>query len=233
RRSDMVVCISAATEHDLLYYYPEARGRTAVVHEASALLAQPSLSADFPQTRYALMVANIEPTKNVRLFLRALRLLLEAGKDYSFILVGRDRSGEVARFQAEYPGVRLFHLTGAPDGDLAALYKNALCYINTSLSEGFCLPIAEAQAFGTPVICSDISVLREVAGDGALYIDPHDATTLKDAIVSLFEDSTLAQTLGQRALNNSRRFSWERAARETLAVCAEAVTRRKTAQRSA
>jgi glycosyltransferase involved in cell wall biosynthesis len=101
---------------------------------------------------------------------------------------------------------------------LRTLYANAKVYINTSLVEGFCLPILEAHTLGVPVICSDIPVLREVAGDGALFVDPGDADALAAAISTVFGDPAVAADLRQRAIANARRFSWEKAARETEAV---------------
>lgn len=227
RRSDMMLCVSGATRDDLVRFYPHAADKTAVVHEASALAANAKVSETNPlHEPYCLMVANVEPNKNVSQALEAAHLLAKKGRSIRFVLVGRDRSGLLDRFRADAPNVKLTQIQGASDEELVTLYRHANCFVNTSLAEGFCLPILEAQGQGTPVICSDIPVLHEVAGAGAVFVDPHDPGALAGAIAHMFDDSLFASKVTQLGSRNFERFSWKRAAVETLEVFEQAIERR-------
>jgi glycosyltransferase involved in cell wall biosynthesis len=87
-----------------------------------------------------------------------------------------------------------------------------------SLYEGFGLPALEAMACAVPVIAGNASSLPEVVGDAGLLVDPVDVDALADAIGRVLADEGLRQELALRGLARSREFSWERAARATLAV---------------
>ena len=73
----------------------------------------------------------------------------------------------------------------------------------------------EAQGQGVPVICSDIPVLREVAGEGALFFEPTVPVALAETLSMLFADAALHTRLANSARQNASLFSWERAAAET------------------
>ncbi|MBI4758040.1 MAG: glycosyltransferase family 4 protein, partial [Chloroflexi bacterium] len=105
-----------------------------------------------------------------------------------------------------------------PDDDLPAIYSAAQVFAFTSLYEGFGLPVLEAMACGTPVVCSNTSSLPEVAGQAALTIDPRRHQELAQALQRVLEDAALRVELRGKGLGQAARFSWERAARETLRV---------------
>jgi glycosyltransferase involved in cell wall biosynthesis len=108
--------------------------------------------------------------------------------------------------------------------ELEGLYAAARCVVLPTLAEGFGLPVLEAMARGVPVACSDIPVLREVAGDDARFFDPRSETAIAQAIGQLLgdsdsdSDSDLASRLRAAGPARARQFSWRRAAEQTLAV---------------
>jgi glycosyltransferase involved in cell wall biosynthesis len=87
-----------------------------------------------------------------------------------------------------------------------------------SFYEGFGLPPLEAMACGTPVIVSKIKVMPEIVGDAALLVDPHDVEDLAIAMNRLLTDETLREELIVKGHKRADKFSWEKAARETLDV---------------
>ncbi|MEM7539366.1 MAG: glycosyltransferase [Chloroflexota bacterium] len=91
-----------------------------------------------------------------------------------------------------------------------------------SLHEGFGLPILEAQHYGVPIMTANNSSLPEVAGDAAIFVDPMDVDAIADAMLRLSQDEDLRQRLIVAGYENVKRFSWEKAAKETLAVLEEA-----------
>ena len=92
-----------------------------------------------------------------------------------------------------------------------------------SLYEGFGLPLLEAMSVGTPVVAAQVSSLPEVACDAALLVDPFDVDALAGALEQVAGDEALRADLASRGYRRVRRFSWERAAQETLAVYREAL----------
>ena len=86
------------------------------------------------------------------------------------------------------------------------------------LTEGFGLPVLEAMACGTPVVTSNTSSLPEVAGDAALLVDPYDVRQIAQAMWLVLSQPALAAELRARGLARAAQFTWERTARETIAV---------------
>ena len=220
QRAGNLIAVSAATREALQACYPGIQARVTVVHEASPITppAEPPPPPDGSREPYALMVANLTPNKNFGLLIAALRRLAARGQRPRVCWAGRDDAGILPSLLSDAGDVRLERLGPVDDATLLRLYAHAHVYINTSKVEGFCLPILEAHSFGRPVICSDVPVLREVAGDAAVFVNPDDAEGLAQALESLFADPVRHEELSRRARANAARFSWEKAARETEAV---------------
>ncbi len=104
------------------------------------------------------------------------------------------------------------------DNELADLYSAATALVYPSLYEGFGLPPLEAMACGTPVIISNVSSLPEVAGNAAVMHDPMDADALRDAMKRLIDDREFWLARAAASLKQAALFSWEKCARETIAV---------------
>ncbi|MGC8719916.1 MAG: glycosyltransferase family 4 protein [Thermodesulforhabdaceae bacterium] len=168
---------------------------------------------------YILAVGTIDPRKNLRLLLRSLALMNR--EDVMLVMVGwkgwgyGDLANEIEKLKARIPIRFLGYLS---DEELAALYSGAHFLVYPSLYEGFGLPVLEAMACGCPVICSSTSSLPEVAGDAALYIDPHNAGDLAGKMELLLDDEPMRQDLVHRGLLRAAEFSWEKVAEKTLQV---------------
>jgi glycosyltransferase involved in cell wall biosynthesis len=210
------VCVSEATRSDLAKYYGHLAKKATVIHEAGALIHE-GTAHEFSRVRapYAIYVGNISPNKNPALLVAALKILRARGTALSVVHVGRD---ELTLLSSALTTAGLTTsvetINGLSDAELAAAYRGAQCLVVTSTYEGFCLPVVEAQALGVPVICSDIAVLREVAGEGALFVDPYDADALAGQLNTVMIDPALRARLSRAGRRNAGRFSWRRAAAE-------------------
>lgn len=229
-----VICVSEASRGHLVRLHPRSRHKAIVVHEADALkdglasVEERDLIKSFvSQGPFALYVGNIAQNKNPAVLAKALKLLELRGHTIPIYHVGRDDLGLLADAQKAVDLQNPIRFLGtASNALLAEAYNGARCLVNTSLDEGFCLPVLEAQSRGLPVVCSDIPVLREVAGDGALFFDPNDPAVLADRLAAIFTDERLRAQTAERALKNAALFSWKRAATETEAVFRSALDRR-------
>jgi glycosyltransferase involved in cell wall biosynthesis len=96
-----------------------------------------------------------------------------------------------------------------------------------SLYEGFGLPVLEAMACGTPVICSNTSSLPEVAGEAALQIAPKDVPAWAQALEQLGSNIPLRASLRERGLKQAARFTWENTARQTYTLYQEVYAARR------
>jgi alpha-1,3-rhamnosyl/mannosyltransferase len=171
---------------------------------------------------YLLSVGTLEPRKNLELVVRAYAGLPAAFQDrFKLVLVGARgwlASGLESLLHPLVNAGRAQVLGFVADADLAVLYAAARTFIYPSTYEGFGLPPLEAMASGTPVIVSNASTLPEVAGDAGIRIEPTDVDGLRAAIERLGEDDEAWSHLREAGLNRAALFSWQRCARETMAI---------------
>ncbi len=119
------------------------------------------------------------------------------------------------------------HLVGAvPYGEIGRWYRSARLFAFPSYLETFGLPLLEAMAAGLPMLVGDIAISREVAGDAARYVDPHDTGAMIRALEELLSDEALRRRLAERARRRAGEFSWEECARRHLALFDEVAEER-------
>lgn len=104
------------------------------------------------------------------------------------------------------------------EADKPSLYRMAKCFVFPSFYEGFGLPVLEAMACGTPVVAADTSSLPEIVGEASFLVQPGDIEGLAGAIVSILIEEDLACDLSRKGVRRAAGFSWDRAARETIAA---------------
>jgi glycosyltransferase involved in cell wall biosynthesis len=119
----------------------------------------------------------------------------------------------------------VIHTGYVPDADLPGLLSMASLFVFPSLFEGFGLPPLEAMACGTPVLSSDNTSMPEICGEAAYYVDPEDEDSIAAGIATLLGDEAFRKDLGQKGLERSKMYSWERAARETTDVYQKVLNR--------
>ena len=171
--------------------------------------------------RYILSVGSLEPGKNRARLIRAYARLRSEGIDSPLVIAGQP----AWRYEGDFELVRRLGLDEhvrflgyVPDEEMPALYSGATLLAFPSLYEGFGLPVLEAMACGTPVVTANVSGSAEVAGDAAVLVDPKDTEALAEALGRVLSDEALRAGLRSRGLERAQQFSWQRAARQTIAV---------------
>jgi glycosyltransferase involved in cell wall biosynthesis len=195
--------------------------RVRAIHHGTGVLAETApapLPAGTPP-RYALHVGTVEPRKNVPALLAAWRLLRTRGIDPPPLVLcgGWGWKAEEIRQEIEAAGREgwAVHLGYVGPGELAALYAGAELVALPSFYEGFGLPAIEALQAGASLVASDLPVLREVAGDAALYAPPDRPDLWADRISELLADGDLREEMRRKGRARARLFDWGRAAEET------------------
>jgi alpha-1,3-rhamnosyl/mannosyltransferase len=175
---------------------------------------------------FGLHVGTLEPRKNIVALLQAWRLVRQRlAEPPALVLCGRFgwKTREIQReVRLAAREGWLQHLGYVTEGELASLYREASLVILPSLYEGFGLPAVEAMFADTPLVCSDIEVLREVAGDAALYAPADRPDLLAERVIELATDPALAKSLVRRGGERRRHFDWRRASAQTVEVWNEA-----------
>jgi glycosyltransferase involved in cell wall biosynthesis len=203
RRSRGLIAVSNATRDDLQRFYGVSAKTIyhGVEHRFFDIAAQRA-----PKD-YLLCVSTLHPHKNIERLLQ----VYQRSKDLPKLIVTGLRGFAAGKLEALRPASVEF--TGwIPREQLYELYRGARGFIYPSTFEGFGMPVLEAMAAGIPLACSDIPVLREVAGDTPIYFDPLDDDAIHRALVRLATETIPAEAGQKRAAE----FTWEKTARATL-----------------
>lgn len=172
---------------------------------------------------YILFVGTLQPRKNIARLIEAFAKVKHE-KPLDLVIIGR-RGWQYEEILAapEKFGVadKVKFLEGINDEELSVFYKHALCYVLPSLYEGFGLPVVEAMQRGCPVITSNISSMPEAGGDAALYVDPENVDDIAEKISLVVKDKKLREELVEKGKQQIKKFSWEKAAKETITVLEE------------
>lgn len=228
-RARALICVSAATRNDLAELFPSAARKARVVHwAANERLRRPRSDAELAEVRerlgldgsFVLCSGTLEPRKNlVRLIDAYTGLPAEVRGRHTLALVGpKGWEAEEINRRIATAGAAVKVLGYVSDDELAALYQSCTLFCFPSLYEGFGLPVLEAMTCGAPVLTSRVSSLPEVAGDAAAYVDPLDANDIRRGLEKLLGSEEERSRLAALGRSRAAGFSWEQAARETLAI---------------
>ena len=236
RRADLVITPSATAADEVAGLTGIARERIRIVPHGVIVcrvsddeVAQTRARLGLTDERFVLWVGTLEPRKNVTMLVEGFRIAMQrAHLPHVLVLAGADgwmHTPAKLRAAADNLGDKVRIVGSLADRDLFALYRAAELFAFPSVHEGFGMPVLEAMAAHTAVLCSDIPVLHEIAGPNAHYADPHDAESWADALVSLLTDDAHRRELVDGGAAHAARYTWPACAARTLAVYREAVAR--------
>lgn len=222
KKSDYILTVSQNTKKDLVKYFNADPQKIVVTYNGVEDTFKPKNSKyyEYLYDRYniskdkkiLLYVGNKKPHKNLKNLIKAISLLKNK-ENYILILSGKGFDGydELEKMSKDMNlENQIIHTGIVSDEELIDLYNLADLFVFPSLYEGFGIPVLEAMACGTPVICSNTSSLPEVVEDAAYMFDPHDITQIKNSIELLMSDRILYLDLINKGYIQSSKFTWDR-----------------------
>lgn len=226
RWASEVVCVSENTRRDVMRLYNVPAIKISVIGEGYSNLEGSSgdrgIVLDKP---YFLFIGRIEERKNIARMIAAFDIFKkETQLPHILVLAGKPGYGytaiEKSKNQSEYKK-DIVELGYVSEEKKWGLLKNAEVFLFPTLYEGFGIPILEAQSIGTAVITSSSSSLPEVAGTGAVLVDPENIRELAEAMKRLVSDSKLKSGIIARGRENVARYSWNQCVNELteLLIC--------------
>lgn len=234
RRADLVITISHAAAAEIDEHTDISPDRVRVVANGVDLgdasdeeVAAARAALDLNDRPYVLWLGTLEPRKNVGVLVEAFaRWAATSDVPHRLVLAGPGgwiEDPEVVLEPARRLGDRV-RTVGRVDADhLRGLYRGADLFAFPSVHEGFGLPVLEAMAQATPVVCSDIPALVEVADGAARLVPAHDPDAWASALDDMASDDDERMRLSAAGRRRAEDFSWERCAAETVAVYREAL----------
>lgn len=235
RHATLVITDSEASRQDIARCWGVPLSRIRVVYLAPSELFKP-LPGN-PQVREArvrylgadelffLFVGKLSGRRNIPRLLESFAAFRRrTSSSHKLLLIGLNIHNMDLASLIQSLGLSndLKHVSYVPEEDLNLLYNAADAFISPAEYETVSLPVMEAQAAGTPVICIDTAGMREYTGGTALLIPKLGVQEVSEAMLALANDASLRWKLSEQGLQHIRKFSWARCSAETLAVLEEA-----------
>jgi len=197
---DMVIAVSESTKKDLLEVSQIPEEKITVIHEAATddfKKQNKKVQENFRKKyglpeKYVLAIGGVGERRN-------LEMIKQASKDYHLVIAGKT----IPILETQ---------------ELESLYASAQVLLYASLYEGFGLPILDSFACGVPVITSNVSSMPEIGGEAAIYVNPKNVSEIAEKLKMVMEDQDLREDLIKKGLGQVKKFSWEKAAKETVEV---------------
>lgn len=209
--SDTLITVSNTVKEEIVKYYKIDKDKIKIVSNTSSIqnvnydVTEKILkTCNVTSNNYLFFIGGLDKNKNVQLILDLFNEIQEDFPNLKLIIAGNKGNDKLTSQNSN------IIFTGfISNEDIKVLYKNALIYLFPSIYEGFGIPILDAQTMGVPVICSDIPIFREVAGDSAFFCEPN-CETFSKAISELIKNDSLRNVLKTNGNMNIKRYSIEK-----------------------
>jgi glycosyltransferase involved in cell wall biosynthesis len=225
KKAKKIITPSISTKEEVINHLGINKSKISVTYEAVDTNINNQLSSIkfHKQGEYFLYVGNVYPHKNLNKLIEVFADFHKDFKDVKLILVGGNDffyfrlMKKIKKLNMEEWIILKSNIS---DGELSYLYKNAIALVSPALMEGFGLPVLEAMANKCLVLCSDIPAFKEIARGNAVYFNPSEKKDIQDKLIYVYKNhkSTKLKNIIKSGYDLSRRFSWEKMARETLKI---------------
>jgi glycosyltransferase involved in cell wall biosynthesis len=218
-KATRIIAVSENTKKDIIKIYPHIDvSKIDVVYHGCSIKVNKRDSVSLPE-KYILFVGTRSDYKNFIFFVQSITMLLKNDKVLHLICAGGGDFNSVEKELILELGLESqINQKYFNEDELGYFYNRAICFVFPSMYEGFGIPVLESMTCGCPVVLGRHSSFPEVAGDAGVYFDINSAHDLKDKISSLVQNELLRNEYSQRGLEQAKKFSWEKAAKECLIV---------------
>jgi glycosyltransferase involved in cell wall biosynthesis len=235
RKAKRIVTVSYFSKEDINRTYKIEGDKIDVVYNGVNTLYTPTTEEDKRQVKawyckgsdYFLFIGSLHPRKNICGLLRAYDAFrTSVDSDVKLVIVGESmfKTGEI---ELTYEGMRYKEdvvFTGRlSNNELHQVLGASLALTFVPYFEGFGIPVIEAMSAGVPVICSNTTSLPEVGGNAVLYVDPFSLNQIKDAMIKIYEQKEIRDSLIEKGFVQKDKFSWDKTAEllwGSIQICA-------------
>ncbi|NTW61860.1 glycosyltransferase family 4 protein [Candidatus Saccharibacteria bacterium] len=241
KKSDFIITVSESTKMELVKELGIDPNRCIVTPvPPEEIFFEPSDNEvhnkySIPTKKYIYFIGNMEPRKDLPTLISAYRQLPnKLRKEYSLVMAGgvgwKSEASHKAIESAKAAGENVVHIGYIDQADSPALHQNASLFVMPSLYEGFGMPILEAMAGKTPVLASNIAVLREAGGNAALYAEPRDPADFCKKMIKILTDKELEAKMNKKASIRLDDISWQQNSLNIINHAKNLIDRRATEQ---
>lgn len=235
RFADLIIADSNHTKNDIVKHLKIKADKIHVVHLAANSNFKPIEKNNLEKVKnkyqlnfpYILHVGTLEPRKNLNFLIRAYHLAKEKYKiPHKLVITGKkgwhyqELFSEVERLNLENEVIFTGYI---PDEEMPAIYNLADLFAFPSFYEGFGLPPLEAMSCGAPVVSSNTSSLPEVVGDAGVLLPPKGEKLWAEKMAEVLNNGKLRITMGNKGVEQAKKFSWDKCAKETIEVYKKAM----------
>jgi glycosyltransferase involved in cell wall biosynthesis len=222
KRGRRIIAVSENTKKDLVKLYNADPNKIEVVYHGVEIANRRTQIINKPQKQnpYILFIGRLERKKNIEGILEAYKMLKQKYRiSHSLVLAGAPGYGyDVLKSKIKNPKLKIIETGYVNENKKWQLLYGADAFVLPSFYEGFGMPILEAQAAGCPVITSNVSSMPEVAGEGAVLVEPKNIEEICEAMYKVINDKELRNDLIDKGYENIKKFSWQKCAEATLKV---------------
>ena len=225
KQASKIIAISHSTKKDLIEFYDIPEDKISVIYHASSLVQKNQLKKDFIEKipkEFILFVGSRSNYKNFYFLVEAFAKLSDKFPSLNLVCTGTLFNSNEEKFLKNLNVRNRVTQLFVNDDELIYLYKNAKCFVFPSLYEGFGIPILEAFENKCCTLLANNSSFFEIGGNGALYFESKNITSLISELEKILLDNQIREKLVENGLQQiNKNFSWKKAATETLNVYTE------------
>jgi glycosyltransferase involved in cell wall biosynthesis len=224
RKAKRIVTVSFFSKEDINRTYKIDNDKIDVVYNGVNTMYTPTSENEKQEIRnkyadgsnYFLFVGSLHPRKNICGLLRAFDAFRTSVDSDTKLLIVGESMFKTSDIELTYEGMRhkddVVFTGRLPTEELHQILGAALALTFVPFFEGFGIPVIEAMSAGVPVICSNTTSLPEVGGHAVLYVDPFAMSQIKDAMIRIYNDQELRESLIEKGFIQKEKFSWDRTA---------------------